>query len=75
MTITVEELIKSIVGFVRENSSRESMFLTADPQWELNAAELLDHISSVSGISKEQISKWVDEFEKEGEGEEASPVS
>lgn len=53
------ELVKSIAEWVKQNAEHESIFLTPDPAWECNVHALLDHISEVTGISKERIGEWV----------------
>ncbi len=57
----IEDLVKSIAKYVAKNSERESIFLTPAPEWYLGAHSLLDYIGSITGISKEQISKWTEE--------------
>jgi len=57
----VQELVKSIAEWIAANADCESIFLTANPQWEVNATALLDHICSATGISREQIDKWIEE--------------
>jgi hypothetical protein len=50
--MTVEELIRSIHVWVEENASRESILLTPDPHWLVDAIALLDHVYEVSGVPK-----------------------
>ncbi len=59
--IDVKELVKYIVDV----SERDSIFATPMPQWELNTRSLLDYISGVTGIPKEQIGAWCKEAEDE----------
>lgn len=54
------DLVKSVSEWIAANAERESIFLAPNPQWTVNAHLLLDHISSVTGISSEQIGKWVE---------------
>ena len=56
-----EELVESIAKYVAKHSERESALLTPAPAWEIDAHGLLDYISSITGISKEQIGKWCEE--------------
>jgi len=53
------QLVKSIAKWVASNSERESIFLTPEPSTTVNAHDLLDHISAVSGVSKDKIGEWV----------------
>lgn len=57
---TIPELVQSIAVWVATNAERESVFLTPDPRWEVDAYDLLYHVSAVSGVSEEQIGEWVD---------------
>ena len=59
--MTIEELTKAIARYVGRHSNRESIFLYDNPQWNINATELLDFISDTTGIDKEKIGEWVDE--------------
>jgi hypothetical protein len=56
--MTNEELVELIAKYVAKNTTRESIFTTPHPRWELDAYALLDYISSISGVSQEQIGKW-----------------
>lgn len=58
--MTMEELVKLITEWIAVNAERESIFLTPCPAWEIDAHALLDYISEQTGVSKEQIGKWVD---------------
>ncbi len=61
-----EALVKQIAKWVAKRADKESIFLSASPEWNINARDLLDHISDITGISKEQIGHWTDEIaEKE----------
>lgn len=60
-TITTEELVRSIAEWVKENADKESIFLTANLRWSVDAHDLLYHVCSVSGISEEQIAMWLGE--------------
>ncbi len=57
--LNVADLVKSVAEWVAANASRESIFLTPDPETTVNAHLLLDRLSELSGISKEQIGGWV----------------
>jgi len=60
----VVELVKAIAVWVTNNSYRESIFLNANPGWLLDPHELMDHISSITGVSEDQIGKWCEEEQK-----------
>jgi len=57
--MTTEELVKLIAIWIKENSERESIFLTPEPEWTVGAHDLLDYISGVTGVSKELIGGWM----------------
>jgi len=57
----IEELVKDLAKYVSINAWRESAFLTPHPEHLINAHSLLDHISEVTGISKQTIGKWCEE--------------
>jgi len=59
------ELVRQIVHWIAEHSESESSFISPYPTWTVNSHELLDYISSISSIDKEQISKWVEEITEE----------
>ncbi len=52
---------EQIVKWVTAHSERESFWVNPDPQWYINSTLLLDAISAIVGISKEQIEQWVNE--------------
>jgi len=52
------ELVKSIAQWVTRNAEAESIFLTPRPRHLVSAHRLLDHVSDVTGISREQIGEW-----------------
>jgi hypothetical protein len=54
-----EDLVKSIVEWVTINAQMESIFLTPEPNWTVDAHALLDQISILTGIRNEQIGQWV----------------
>lgn len=60
MEMTVEALVREIAKWVSQNSHNESVFLTPAPETNVNAHDLLDHISEITGIDKETIGKWCD---------------
>lgn len=59
--MTNEELVKAIAKWVKKNSERESGWLSPEPQWIVNPHELLDYVSTITGISKDKIGEWVSE--------------
>lgn len=63
--MTVQELVKSIAEWVAAHAERESIFLTPEPETTVNAYSLLDYISEVSGVPKDQIGEWVANAPKE----------
>ena len=58
-------LVEQIAWWIKNNADKESIFKTADPQWEINVTALLDFISEATGISRKQISAFVDKAKKE----------
>ncbi len=56
-----EILVEQIAKWVVAHAEKESGFLYVNPGWNINAHALLDHISEITGISKEQIKCWIDE--------------
>lgn len=59
--------IKMIVKWVAENAERGSVFLYPHPRWNVDATGLLDRISEVTGIDKQTIGEWVEEFGRDKE--------
>ncbi len=53
--------VEQIAEWVVAHAEKESGFLYVNPGWNINAHALLDRISEITGISKEQIKCWIDE--------------
>lgn len=53
-TITVKELAE----YIGSHAYRESILMTPEPQWLVNAHLLLDWIHELTGVSKQQIGEW-----------------
>ena len=59
--ITIEQLVERIARYVSRECQHESRFLYSEPCHAVDAAGLLDAVSEASGVSKEQIGRWVDD--------------
>ena len=60
----IVDLVKAIALWVAENAWKESMFLQPGaPIFNINAECLLDFLVEKTGVPKEAITKWVDEYQ------------
>ncbi len=55
------DMVKQIALWVMNHAERESIFLTPHPSWKVDAHALLDHIVSISGVTQDQVSAWLNE--------------
>lgn len=58
MATTVEGLVQSIAEWVSDNVYQEINPTPLPNPHVVDATDLLDHISKVTGITKEQIGEW-----------------
>ncbi len=60
----IVDLVKAIALWTAKNAERESVFLQPGPPiYNVNPEALLDFLVEKTGVPKESITKWVDEYQ------------
>ena len=61
----MEKKLIKLVKFIVSNASLGSVFLTPEPDWTVNANDLLHEIIKIWTISQSEMSEIVDKIQKE----------
>jgi hypothetical protein len=61
----MEEKVRKLIKYIAMNAAQESHFLYPEPEWNLNANDLLHEITKIWGLSQSEVSHMIDETNEE----------